>query len=72
MLEAGCTAPVGAFGVVHGTEITLTAAVADIGGGTVIRLSDTGSAAAAAQRGDDLAARLLAAGATGLLGEPIP
>jgi hydroxymethylbilane synthase len=72
VLEAGCTAPVGAFGIVHGSEITLTAAVAEIGGGTVIRLSDTGSAAAAVQRGDDLAARLLAAGATGLLGEPIP
>jgi hydroxymethylbilane synthase len=72
VLEAGCTAPVGAFGAVHGSEITVTAAVADISGSTVIRLSDTGSAAAAAQRGDDLAAQLLAAGATGLLGERIP
>jgi hydroxymethylbilane synthase len=71
-LQAGCTAPVGAFGLVHGTEITLTAVVADISGSTVIRLSDTGPAAAAELRGDALAARLLTAGATGLLGEPIP
>ncbi len=71
-LEAGCTAPVGAYGVLRGTEITVTAVVADISGATVIRLSDTGPVAAAEHLGDALAARLLAAGATGLLGERIP
>lgn len=72
VLEAGCTAPVGAFGSVHGSEITLTAAVADHSGSTVIRLSETGSAAAAVQQGEALAAQLFAAGAAGLLGERIP
>ena len=71
-LEAGCTAPVGAYGFVRGMEISITAAVADSSGDPVIRLSDTGPASGAAQLGANLAARLLDAGATGLLGEPIP
>ncbi len=72
VLEAGCTAPVGAYLAMDGTEITFTAAVADISGAGVIRMSETGPATAPEQRGEELAARLLNAGAAGLLGERIP
>ena len=71
MLEAGCTAPVGAYARVHGTEISMTAVVADISGDPVVRMSDNGSIGAPDRLGDTLAGRLLAEGATGLLGERI-
>jgi hydroxymethylbilane synthase len=71
-LEAGCTAPVGAYGLVAGTEIVLTGAVADVSGASVIRMSMTGSAAVPEQLGELLAARLLEAGAADLMGERIP
>jgi hydroxymethylbilane synthase len=71
VLEAGCTAPVGAYGRLHGEEITITAAATDPGG-TVIRLSDNGPAGAADALGEALARRLLAAGAASPVGETVP
>lgn len=70
-LEAGCTAPVGAYARVEGDEITLIAAVAEPCGARVIRMSNTGPVSAPEQLGDTLAARLLAAGAADLMGVPI-
>ncbi len=71
-LEAGCTAPVGAYAVVSGDEIHLTAVVADLSGAAVLAMSEKGAAAAAGRCGEILAHRLLAAGAAERVGEPIP
>lgn len=70
-LEAGCTAPVGAYAEVANNEITLTGVVADLTG-TSIRMTDTGAVEQAAELGQRLAGRLVAAGAADLLGESIP
>lgn len=70
-LEAGCTAPVGAYAVVANHEITLTGVVADLRG-TSIRMTDTGTPEQASELGQRLAAQLIAAGAADLLGESIP
>lgn len=71
-LEAGCSAPVGAYAVIDRHELALTGAVADIAGGKVIRMSTTGPTTAPEQLGELLAARLLTAGAANLMGERIP
>lgn len=68
-LAAGCTAPVGAHAVVTNHNLALTGAVADRNGGTVVRMSNTGSLAAPEQLGAGLAARLLAEGAADLMGD---
>jgi hydroxymethylbilane synthase len=69
-LEAGCSAPVGALADVamgdDGDELWLRAVVADISGNPSIRLSATGSPADAAAVGEQLAAELLAEGASAL------
>jgi hydroxymethylbilane synthase len=72
-LEAGCTAPVGALagpdgpGPVDGERITLRAVVAAPDGSAVLGGVVEGPAADAAGLGRDLAARLLADGAAGLV-----
>ena len=69
VLEAGCSAPVGAYAAEVDEELHLTATVAAIDGSRQIRLSASGHPDAAEQIGRDLAARLLAQGADQLMGE---
>lgn len=71
-LEAGCTAPVGAYATCTGTQISITAAVAGATGAAIIRMSDTGPASAPEELGERLANALLAAGPTDRVGERIP
>jgi hydroxymethylbilane synthase len=66
-LEAGCTAPVGAFATISGTDLTLTGAVIATDGSREIRGTITGPAVTAAQLGSDLAAQLISDGAATLL-----
>ena len=69
-LEAGCSAPVGALADVaigdDGDELWLRAVVADVSGTPSLRLSATGSPDDAAAVGAQLAAELLAEGASAL------
>jgi hydroxymethylbilane synthase len=58
-----CQTPLAAHATVHGTRLALRALVADPDGGTVIGGEIEGTAAAAADLGAELAARLLARGA---------
>lgn len=67
-LEAGCTAPVGALGVVEGDRLTLTALVISPDGRESLRGELTGAASDAAALGQELAADLLGRGAAKLLG----
>ena len=70
-LEAGCSAPVGAYGrVVTGSSLNLQAAV--LGAAAVVRKSIDGPVDQPAALGAALAADLLAAGAADLLGERVP
>lgn len=75
-LEAGCTAPVGAYAVVtegdEEPELYLRAAVVAVDGTAQVRLSTTGAVHDAEEVGRRLAAELLAAGASELLGERVP
>ncbi|WP_370147631.1 hydroxymethylbilane synthase [Streptacidiphilus sp. EB129] len=82
-LEAGCSAPVGALAEVQRrssdpstAELSLRALVGTVDGSSVVQLSATGafgpeaaSEQAAAALGRELAARMLAEGAAGLMGE---
>ncbi len=69
-LEAGCSAPVGALADVaigdDGDELWLRAVVADVSGSPSIRLSATGSPDDPTAVGQQLAAELLAEGASAL------
>ncbi|MEY9939242.1 hydroxymethylbilane synthase [Streptacidiphilus sp. MAP5-52] len=70
-LEAGCSAPVGALALPcrgESDEIELRALVGTVDGATVVQMSATGHDAAD-ELGRGLAARMLAAGAAGLMGE---
>jgi hydroxymethylbilane synthase len=72
-LEAGCSAPVGALALVsenttQADELELRALVGTVDGATVVQMSATGQGAPD-ELGRGLAARLLAAGAAGLMGE---
>jgi hydroxymethylbilane synthase len=68
-LEAGCTAPVGAFAEVDGAlNLHLVAAVVSVDGVTAIRGSAQGAASDAEGIGRRLAADLLARGAGALIG----
>ena len=69
-LEAGCTAPVGAYATVDGDQLTLLGAVIAVDGSREIRGTRTGPAAAAGQLGADLAAQLIDSGAAALLSSP--
>lgn len=85
VLEAGCSAPVGAYATLHPADSThsassahtvaeeqnlhLTAAVVAYDGSRQVRLSASGHPSEAERLGRDLAARLLAEGAGQLMGE---
>ena len=73
-LEAGCTAPVGAFAEITGvspgeSDLHVIAAVVSVDGATAIRRSASGPASDAEQIGRRLAAELLAAGAAEVMGD---
>lgn len=69
-LEAGCSAPVGAFGQVAGDTLTLRAVVVAPSGRDEFRVLRAGPVAAAAELGAAAAAELLERGAARLLGPP--
>jgi hydroxymethylbilane synthase len=75
-LEAGCSAPVGAFGeAVEGeqeSELYLRAVVAAADGSVSVRMSTTGPLGEAESLGRALATEMLAEGAAGLMGERVP
>jgi hydroxymethylbilane synthase len=75
-LEAGCSAPVGAYGEAaegeHVPELYLRAVVSAVDGSASVRLSATGPLDEAARIGRDLAADLLAEGAADLMWERVP
>lgn len=66
-LEAGCTAPVGAFATVDGGSLTLTGAVIAVDGSAEVRGAVTGTLDAPDELGRELAAELIGRGAAGLL-----
>ncbi|MEU6719482.1 hydroxymethylbilane synthase [Nonomuraea sp. NPDC046802] len=68
-LEAGCSAPVGAFAVDDGHTLNLTAVVVAIDGHEAVRKSAAGSPSEAANLGRRLAAEMIAEGADRLMGE---
>jgi hydroxymethylbilane synthase len=76
VLEAGCSAPVGALGEAadgeHHPELYLRAVVSAADGSASVRLSATGPLDEAARIGRDLAADLLAEGAADLMWERVP
>jgi len=67
-LEAGCSAPVGAFGQVTGESLTLRAVVVAAGGGDQFRVLRGGPVTAASELGAAAAADLLAQGEAHMLG----
>jgi hydroxymethylbilane synthase len=71
-LEAGCSAPVGAYAAQEEKKLYLIAAVVGSDGGRQIRLSASGHPSEAERLGRDLAARLFAEGADQLMGERAP
>lgn len=68
-LQAGCSAPVGAYAVADEHTLTLTAAVVSMDGARAMRKSTTGSPSAAMDLGRDLAAAMIAEGAGTLMRE---
>lgn len=68
-LEAGCSAPVGAFGIDDGQTLHLTAAIVAIDGRQAVRKSTAGSPSEADDLGRRLAAEMLHEGADRLMGE---
>ncbi|GAA1272103.1 hydroxymethylbilane synthase [Sphaerisporangium rubeum] len=70
-LEAGCSAPVGAFAADAGHILNLTAAVVALDGTRSVRKSTAGDLSAAMDLGRDLAAAMIAEGAGTLMGERI-
>jgi hydroxymethylbilane synthase len=66
-LEAGCTAPVGAYATVHGDLVTLTGAVIAVDGSAEVRGTATGPLDAPDELGRELATELIGRGAAGLL-----
>jgi hydroxymethylbilane synthase len=73
-LEAGCTAPVGAYAEAaegdDGLELYLRAVVVSLDGAVSIRKSATGPLSAAQDLGRELAAEMLADGAVAVVGAP--
>ena len=68
-LEGGCQVPIAAYAVREGDEILLTGLVGSVDGRKIIKESDQGPAADAAQLGNALAARILEAGGREILEE---
>jgi hydroxymethylbilane synthase len=69
-LEAGCSAPIGAYAVAGTDELRMQAAVISTDGRRVLRAHGTARAADARWLGGDLAAKLLRAGASDLISVP--
>lgn len=68
-LEAGCSAPVGAYAALEGHTLHLIGVVAGYDGERQVRLSISGHPYEAERLGRDLAARMIAEGADQLMGE---
>ncbi|MBB6346644.1 hydroxymethylbilane synthase [Nonomuraea muscovyensis] len=68
-LEAGCSAPVGAFALDDGQTLNLTALVVAIDGSEAVRKSAAGSPSEAVALGHELAAEMISEGADRLMGE---
>jgi hydroxymethylbilane synthase len=68
-LEAGCSAPVGAYAAIEDRTLHLIGVVAGYDGERQIRLSGSGHPDEAERLGRDLATRMLAEGADQLMGE---
>ncbi|GGK99386.1 porphobilinogen deaminase 1 [Sphaerisporangium melleum] len=68
-LEAGCSAPVGAYAADDGHILNLTATVVALDGARSVRKSTAGDPAAAMELGRDLATAMIAEGAGTLMGE---
>jgi hydroxymethylbilane synthase len=68
-LEAGCSAPVGAYAAVEDRTLHLIGVVAGYDGERQVRLSKSGHPETAERLGRDLAARMIAEGADQLMGE---
>jgi hydroxymethylbilane synthase len=71
-LEAGCSAPVGAYAAWYDEIVHLTGVVVGYDGERQIRLSESGSPDDSERLGRDLALRMLAEGADQLMGERTP
>ena len=69
-LEAGCSAPIGAYAAGTSQHLQLEAAVVAADGGQALRERDGGQPAAAEQLGRRIASRLLARGAAALIAAP--
>jgi hydroxymethylbilane synthase len=68
-LEAGCSAPVGAYAAGDGHILNLTAAVVAFDGTRSVRKSTAGDLSAAMELGRELATAMIAEGAGTLMGE---
>ncbi|WP_405088170.1 hydroxymethylbilane synthase [Microbispora sp. NBC_01389] len=68
-LEAGCSAPLGAFASGDGHILNLTATVVAVDGARSVRKSTSGPSPAAVELGRELAAAMIAEGADTLMGE---
>jgi hydroxymethylbilane synthase len=68
-LEAGCSAPVGAYAALEDGTLHLIGVVAGYDGERQVRMSESGHPEEAERLGRDLAARMLAEGADQLMGE---
>jgi len=66
-LNGGCQTPIAGYATRSGDQLTLTGLVANLDGTQVIRVSDTGPAAAPESLGVAVAERLLARGADAIL-----
>lgn len=69
-LEAGCTAPVGAYAIVESGQLRVEATVVSVDGTTSVRSHISGPASEAAALGDTLARQLLTDGAANVLDTP--
>jgi hydroxymethylbilane synthase len=70
VLEAGCSAPIGAYAAETTEHLQLEAAVIATDGGQALRERGAGDPAAADQLGRQIASRLLARGAAALIATP--
>ena len=70
VLEAGCSAPIGAYAAGTAEHLQLEAAVIATHGGQALRERSAGEPAAAEQLGRQIASRLLARGAATLIATP--
>ena len=68
-LEGGCQVPIGALATEHGAELRLDAAVFSLDGASALRASIDGHSADAERLGEQLAARLVEAGANEILAD---